>query len=387
VRDLVFVLNKADRLSQADLEEATRFTERILAACLRRPLGRIYQVSAIEQLRAEGPGRDWEPLARALDTLARRSGAELVYGAEQRGFRLFSEKLRHDLEEARGALLRPLAQSERRIGDLRKCLEEADRSMNDLRYLLQAEQDRLGRTFRDRRERFLTTALPESRAELARLLREERSRAGSGRRAFRERAQGLARETAKRRLDRWLEAERPLAEEAYREATSRFVELTNGFLRRVAEAGGPALASLPTTIDPEVGFRTKSRLYYTELMRITSPSLLRTLHCVTAPADRFLELIETEVCEYLLRLISTNAARVESDFEDRVLESRRRFEAEIRSRLKEANASAERALERAKERRAAGEEAVRRELVRIDELFARLEDRQAAAPSPEVRQA
>src|SRR6516162_8688133 len=86
-------------------------------------------------------------------------------------------------------------------------------------------------------------------------------------------------------------------------------------------------------------------------MRITSPSLLRFLRYLTAPARRSLQLIETEVFEYLHRLVSTNAARAESDFEDRVLGSRRRFEVGIRSRLKEANASAERALERAKERR------------------------------------
>jgi hypothetical protein len=295
-----------------------------------------------------------------------------VRAAEERGVRLLTERLRHELEEARGALVRPLEESERRIEELRRTVAEAVRSMNDLHYLFQGEQERLGRTFVERRDRFLAQALRGARADLSRLLNEEWDRHDGDRRSFRARGQELARSIAKRWVDHWLASEQPVAERMYREAGNRFVDLANGFLTRLAESGEPALASLPTSVSPEAGFRTNSQLYFTDLMRLTSPSPLRWLVHHLSPARRFLRSIEGELADYLQRLISTNAMRAQGDFDDRVRESRRRLEAEIRYSLTEVYGSAERALERARERQAAGNEAVEREIARIDDLKTRL---------------
>jgi hypothetical protein len=64
--------------------------------------------------------------------------------------------------------------------------------------------------------------------------------------------------------------------------------------------------------------------------------------------------------------------RIVSDFDDRVTESRRGFELEIRAALGEVATSAESALERAKECRAQGSQAVQQEVVRLDTLGDRL---------------
>src|SRR5205814_10332756 len=48
--ELVFVLNKADRSSVTERNEARAFCEATLAARLARPVGRILEVSAAEQL-------------------------------------------------------------------------------------------------------------------------------------------------------------------------------------------------------------------------------------------------------------------------------------------------------------------------------------------------
>jgi GTP-binding protein EngB required for normal cell division len=368
VSDLIFVLNKADRLSDEERDEAARFAQRILAERLRRPVGRIHQVSATERLASAASERDFPALVDALETLAHRSGSDLVRAAEERGLRLLAGRLLRDLEEDRGALVRPLEESERRITGLRRCAAEAERSMNDLRYLLQAEQDRLSRAFGERRKEFLDHALAEARREHQRSLAGEWDRCERSRRAFRRRSQELAREIATRWLDRWLAAEQPLAEAMYRQTGDRFVELANGFLRRLAASGEPSLASLPRAVSPELGFRTKSRLYYTELMRLTSPPPLSWLKNLVSRRAAFLRSTEREAGAYLERLLSTNSARIQGDLEERVLESRRRLESEIRSSLTEVYASAERALERARERRAAGGEAVEQELCRIDAL-------------------
>jgi hypothetical protein len=77
--------------------------------------------------------------------------------------------------------------------------------------------------------------------------------------------------------------------------------------------------------------------------------------------------VERDAAAYLERLLSSNSARIQNDLIERVRESRRRLEAEIRARLSEALRSARSALERAKTRRAEGEASVAAELQRIVE--------------------
>ena len=78
--------------------------------------------------------------------------------------------------------------------------------------------------------------------------------------------------------------------------------------------------------------------------------------------------------EYLDRIVKANASRIQSDFRERVRESRWRMQAEIKSLLKNISASAERALMRARERRAAGGQAVQAELSRIEGLHRETEE-------------
>ena len=81
-----------------------------------------------------------------------------------------------------------------------------------------------------------------------------------------------------------------------------------------------------------------------------------------------LKAVAREAEEYLETLLVTNSSRIQYDLDERVSESRRRLEAEIRARLREVSASAERALEQARTKRAAGEDAVLVEVKRLDAL-------------------
>ena len=133
-----------------------------------------------------------------------------------------------------------------------------------------------------------------------------------------------AEEISHRWLNEWLAVAQPKAEKLYIQASSRFVELANGFLQKLAESGDPAFANLPRSgsVTPETGFRVKSRLYYSSL----SPLVIQT------PLGGFLDLVRTrsqqvkalerEIGEYLKTLITANANRIVNDFNDRVQESR-----------------------------------------------------------------
>ncbi len=71
------------------------------------------------------------------------------------------------------------------------------------------------------------------------------------------------------------------------------------------------------------------------------------------------------------RMMDANTMRVLGDFDERVLESRRSLEREIRTQLRDPSALAEDALERAQAVHAAGAGAVKAELERIEGWIAR----------------
>jgi hypothetical protein len=69
---------------------------------------------------------------------------------------------------------------------------------------------------------------------------------------------------------------------------------------------------------------------------------------------------------YLRRLFDVNSARIKNDFDERVLESRRLLERDVRDALTGVLASAESAFEEARRAHAEGADAVRARLEAID---------------------
>ena len=368
VHELILVLNKADRLTDTERREAIAFARKVLAQRLGKLIGPIFEVSATERLASGDPSRDWPGLEAALASLAASTGAALVRQAERRGSDLLAQRLLHEVAEQRDALLRPVEESEQRIAMLRACVADAERALNDLGPLFSAEQARLSATFRTRWDHFVKQVVPAAREDLSAAMQQV-----SGHRdCVRQEAIQLAQDIATRWTDRWFSEAAPAAEQLYRAAAQRFAEVANGFLDRLATSAD-GLAGLPRTVSPELGFRTVSRFYSTELMHLTGRSPLQWLADMAQPAAMARRRTERDVGAYLERLVTTNTARILNDLDDRVLESRRRLEAEIRGYLRDVCASAERALERARSRQAAGKQAVQAEVERLDAIRRRVE--------------
>jgi hypothetical protein len=365
VENLFFVLNKVDRLPADESNEAARFTERVLKERLGARASPLLMVSATERL-LSGPTRDWEKLESALDRLARESGASLVRAAEGRAITRFLERLLAEIDEQRDALVRPVAESEKRIGSLFASVAAAERSMADLGYLLMAEVDRLTKKFGEDRDGFLSSALEPAERELVAEI--DAAAAGASRRPLRARARDAAAGIARRRLDAWLASEQPAAEALYRGAAERFLALGNEFLRRFVEHAELGPETFPAELGPEAGFRARSRLFYTELLAVAQPSLLSWVLDRVRTPGALRHAVGRDASAYLERLLFSNSARIQNDLIERVRESRRRLEAEIRSRLSEAVQSAVSALERAKARHAEGEASVAAEIGRLDGL-------------------
>jgi GTP-binding protein EngB required for normal cell division len=381
--ELLFTLNKADRLTPVEREQTREFAEQTIRKRLGRLPGPIWEISATEAISGTDGARDWAALVAALDRLARESRGHLVQAAERRGLRHLAARVSYDLDEQRRALLEPVEDSARRVERLRACVGEAERSLNDLAHLFAAEQERIFRHFEERQRAFVARTAPGAREELGRVLRASRVRRGP---ALRRRGMEIAREIFERSVTRWRQDEHPAAEGLYRQATGRFVDLCNGVLARLADsdtdAGEAVFSRLPRTLAPEAGFRIRDPFFSTSLMSLTGRSpggWLVDLFWTRAAALRS---AERAAAAYLEHLLETNASRVVAAIKDQVVESRRGLEHEIRCRLRSICETAVRALDRARAAQAAGSSAVQHELDRLD--CVRRETEAASFEEPEA---
>ena len=82
VKDLHFVLNKADRVTERERGAAGAFARKMLTSRLRRPVS-IYEISAAERMEKRGPERDWPQFIADLESLA--SAPDGRFAREQAG--------------------------------------------------------------------------------------------------------------------------------------------------------------------------------------------------------------------------------------------------------------------------------------------------------------
>ena len=202
VENLILVLNKADRTTDAERAAAVAFTQRVLEKRLQRSVGSVFEVSAAERLENRGPERDWGRLLAALEHLVQGSGRQLIQAACERGVQRLSEQLLAIITEEREALERPIEESERRIALMRDTIAEAERSMREVEFLWMAEQRHLSDLFVGRHKAFLSSVWPRANEEFDRALRSVPRRMGpSYRRAIMRESQ----EIAQRHVLPWLE--------------------------------------------------------------------------------------------------------------------------------------------------------------------------------------
>ncbi len=373
IDDLVFVLNKADKLHDAELAEAVHFTCGVIADRLDRPLPQLFEVSAIERLQHGAPTRDWRRLESTLLAMAGVAGQRIAEESGRRGLVRLVGQLGREFDERREALLRPIAESERRLERLREWKDGAERALRELSHLFAAVHADAWRALEGWRGEFLAAVGASATADLERALAERPpARAAAERhRAFR-----AAREVARGAVHGWLNRIEPDAERLYGQSVARLLGLAGDFVARVGAEAGVALAA------PEcerAGFRLPRHFYFHDLLTLTKPGVWDRIADVVVPRRRRAGQIRRQGLALLERLLATNSSRVIGDLRDRIVESSRDVEGEIRGRLAETVAAAERALAVARERQAAGRASVEEELARLDEWRRRLD---ALGPAP-----
>ena len=370
IPDILFVLNKADRVTEHERDAAVSFARQVLESRLQRPVHSIFEVSALEQLDQGGPQRGWAQLVDALEQLVQQSGRQLVGNAADRSVRRLSGQLLSVVKEERDALTRPFDESEQRISQLRKIVSQAEQSLHDLGYLFSGEQQRLSRTFGDHRDVFLKSVRGVAHRELDSALETLPRTSGP---QYRRSVMQAAQNAVRCHTLPWLEIEETNAETAYCQITRRFTELANDFLARAHNLSSADLAYLPKELEAEQDFRTRSEFRFYDHRQVAIPvSPLRYVADLALGAIRAHSVIDADAREFLDLLLETNSERVRNDLEDRVTKSRRSLEAEIRAVLRELSAVTERALARARAAHRAGATAVESSLKGLAEIEAEL---------------
>lgn len=333
---------------------------------------------------AEGSARDWDAFLRHLETLARHAGDELVELAADRGVKNLVARLQHQLDEERAALLRPVAESKRRLVELKRCAADAEKALVELSFLFEAEQAKLAQRFAVERQRFLARALPSLTRELDQRVAGASLRRGPQLRRFvLEQSHALA-ESAVRA---WLPEQTALAAREFVAVSERFVELANGFLERLRASGQLPSGAAPLALTAAVGLRAPSRYYFSSFMAPSERGSSWTARWLDVFRDERAALAAAAEAgrANATWLLNLNAERVESDVTERILESRRAVQDSVRRALEDIEATAARAIEHAEAVRARGEHAVRDALTCVERRLTELDALAACVGTATVR--
>jgi predicted GTPase len=366
-REWIFVLNKADKMADADMAEAYVFTQRVLADRLGVVPDALFIVSAIERLRSGAPTRDWDRLAQALRRLSGERKDAVLRDRMCQQTRRVAAQLGHTIASLDEALTKTSADNDRRVAAIDGWVAHARRALDDLDALLTADQASAARTVREG----TTTRLGPARERAMAALDEALASLAAQRRLSWRRAWPLAQQFARRELQDTLPVVEHEASQVYARLASRFVEMANALLRDLAMVERP-LAALPPLAAP-TALEVRRRFYFTEMMTLTATSPWRSAMEAVLPSRPRRDAIRERAERYLERLLDTNASRVIGDLDERLTESRLELAKEIRSRIDTLVTATHRAAQRAQALRAEGQTAIERERIQLQTLRARLD--------------
>ncbi|HET6401879.1 MAG TPA: dynamin family protein, partial [Candidatus Kapabacteria bacterium] len=267
VRELIFVLNKSDRVGEEERQAARIFSIQAIEERLGRPVGTMYVISALERLEDRGPRRDWDAFVQALSKLSENSGQQLVREATLRGAKRLARQLHAIAAEQKAALLRPVEASEQRIARLRDAVKRAETSLGDLTWLFMGERKKLANQLTTRRDEFLKMMSAELHVELTHAMGELPHFVGP---RYRSEASALAQQIARNRILPWLLNEQGFAGQEFARAMERFTEMASGFIRQVSEEIASAIEwDLPLD-DEHLG--STSRFQFHDLITQARPA-------------------------------------------------------------------------------------------------------------------
>lgn len=374
IPNVILVLNKADRVTDAERDQAVAFTSRMVTHRLRRPVDRVYAVSAAERLTSSGPPRDWQLLVDTLRHLSDTTGRDIVRESGRRGLERVANACVAEIDQLLHALLDPVEETNHRIMALKRQLAAIEFQLPRLNAVLAIEQQQIAQLLSERQRAFLDATIPMATTELQTRIAVPSQTYGTNA-TIRSESFAMARHVAQEYLQPWFQNEEQSATRMYRETTARLINLANTFLEQVVEetesADGESveLSRTVRSLDPDRAVTAVSRFYFHDvesLVRTLSP--MPSLIAFFQPRRAALRAVARRTEWYLEQLLQVNSTRVRNDIDDRIAESSLHLAAEIRSLLRDVATSAERAVQRAHTAQAEGIERVALEIAHLETM-------------------
>jgi GTP-binding protein EngB required for normal cell division len=353
----VFVLNKADRVTNDECLESIAFARNHVADRLGIDTGPVICVSSTQALRGHDTAHDWTLLLHRLQQLA---GEVASYDRERISTRAcgrIGNQLGVLIAERIYSLREPLDAGLERMKQLERAGERIAGLLEDIAPLLSASERTLTIYFADAHHSYTAAVVGEGKQLLQSRLAAIRSEPH-----FREKAFEAAEALARQFVSEWLRSAEPEALKLLRDAVSRVTTAASeAFMHLVS-----ALEAEPISFaadDVMAKLQGRSAFYFTSLMRLMDRHPLSdAFHKVTG---RGYESTCQDAETYFVRLLDTNASRAAADIIDRLHVTREYLERMMRNRLSELTGDARTAVDRARQIQQQGDAAVRDELTRL----------------------
>jgi predicted GTPase len=369
---VLIVLNKADRAEPSERQEACQFARWVIEARVGRVVEKVFEVSAKEQLNGLNRWPDWDLLLAALERLAAVAGSAVSLNSGHRALARIRGSLCREIARTEHALTAPIEASTERLTRLHALLTEAERKLEDLAPVLEAQERRLKTDFGETARTFRAEITAKAHNELRqRVTNNDHVFGPRLRRAAFADAQDVARET----VANWLPRARQRADELFNQSMQRFADSALSTWRAVKDSGVADLGELPDVDEIVASVAVKSRFRFNEQITIAQPaSPLRYGADVILGVVGLSRFIVADAHRFLDWLLALNVGRVESDLIERVREGRTALEHSLRSMLVATRGRAEAWREHAKRIRDTGAAAVESELARLENLKREVEN-------------
>jgi GTP-binding protein EngB required for normal cell division len=372
VDQIIVVLNKADRVDAHERDEACVFAKRLIEGRLVRPVERIYQISAKDQLNGSGSWPDWDDLIAALERLAVHSGRALSHAAGARAIERLTVRLAEAIAAMERTLAAPLAESEERIARLQTIVEDGQHKLADLSAALSMQEGEVATRLGDRARSFLAASSLDAHRRLDEHLRTHMTHFGP---RLRRLAMADAQEITYEAVIAWRSVAERDAKETYEQAMQRFANSASTLWESLRKSGIVELRSLPDIQAITAAYAEQSQFRFNEQIAVARPASPLRYAADTALVWLGLRgVIARDAHRFLDWLLELNVGRVESDLVARAHEGRRVLERRLRTLLASTHESAKALLERTRFLHEQGAVAVRAESDRLGRIRTELEE-------------
>ncbi len=326
VKELIFVINKVDKENAESINTIKKFTADVLKKEIGDENPVIYCLSSKDRLE----GRitfDWEKFNHKIENMLNNK-AEIISVSYKNALKRLSEQLVYEIDRYISVLKKPLDETKNQAEVLLNFRKESEIFLRELGYRFQAEQDRISQLIDIEQKKFIESRRAEIDEEFENLFKSFMQKPSSGREYYYNQMHSIA----EKYVFMCINEIKSNSSRLYSEFMERYAYELKKLIGRIE-----GIVNLDSFTELIAGIDTsmcsKSDFYFHHFMRYTSSSPLNLLINLFLPARSRLTRMKGELKDYLDWLIYANCSRYNGDINQRIIESRRKIEADFRKMI------------------------------------------------------